>query len=85
VAATLLIVETIMRRGTMPGQGANVCDLGRDGGLPCCYRSNRRHFSELFNDPAQPKINVIARMAPMTGVLVPSMTESGLAKLPVTP
>jgi hypothetical protein len=75
----------IMRRGTMPGQGANVCDLGRDGGLPCCRRSKQRQFSYLFNDLAEPKINVIARMAPMTGVLIPLMTESGLAKPGVTP
>jgi hypothetical protein len=74
-----------MRRETMPGQGANVCDLGRDGGSPCCCRSNWRQFSVLFNDSAEPKINVIAGMAPMKGFILPSMTESGLAKPDVNP
>ena len=40
----VLIVAAIMRRGAIPGQGGNVCDLGRAAGLPCCRRSNRRHF-----------------------------------------
>jgi hypothetical protein len=48
----------------MSGQGANVCDLGRAAGLPPCHRSNRRHFSDLFHDPAEAKINVIAEWLP---------------------
>jgi len=60
----LLIVATIMRRGTMRGQGANVCDLGRAAGLPPCRRSNRRHFSDFFNDPSEAKINAIAEWLP---------------------
>jgi hypothetical protein len=39
------------------------------------------HFQVLV----EPKINVIAGMAPMTGILLPEMTESGLAKLTFTP
>jgi len=53
-----------MRRGTMFGQGANVCDLGRAAGRPPCRRSNQRHFSDFFNDPAEAKINAIAEWLP---------------------
>jgi len=53
-----------MRRGTMPGQGGNVCDLGRAAGSRPCHGSK----SHLFRRLAQPEINVIAGMAPIIGI-----------------
>jgi len=34
-----------MRRRTMPGQGGNVCDLGRPAGSRPCHGSKSHHFS----------------------------------------
>ena len=62
----VLIVATIMRRGAMPGQGGNVCDLGRlarPASLSLISRAD--HFRVLT---AASKINAIGRMAPMTGI-----------------
>jgi len=53
-----------MRRGTMPGQGGNVCDLGRPPRQRSCHGSNHRHFSENFHDTAEAKINAIAEWHP---------------------
>jgi hypothetical protein len=50
-----------MRRGAIPGQGGNVCDLGRLGSPPALPGDHFRVFKEA-------EINVIARMAPMTGI-----------------
>jgi hypothetical protein len=66
-----IFIATIMRRGAIPGQGGNVCDLGRLGGPSSCPKSisgqNRDHF-RVFEEA---EINVIARMAPMTGIQQP--------------
>jgi hypothetical protein len=59
-----LIVAIIMRRRAIAGQGGNVCNLGRLARSRSCLRSIGCHF-RVF---AEPKINVIARMAPMTGI-----------------
>jgi hypothetical protein len=40
-----------------------------------------RHFQVLV----EPKINGIAGMASIAGIVLPAMTESGLAKLTFTP
>jgi hypothetical protein len=55
-----------MRRGAIPGQGGNVCDLGRLGGPPKRPRSKMTCIFEGFE---QAEINVIARMPPMTGIM----------------
>jgi len=81
----LLIVATIMRRGTMRGQGANVCDLGRDALFAALSPIKPTSLLDFFHDTAEPKINAISRMAPMTGNLIPQMTESRLAKSTFTP
>jgi hypothetical protein len=49
-----------MRRGTTPGQGANVCDLGR----AALSSIKPRHFSDVFNDSAEAKINDVAEWHP---------------------
>jgi hypothetical protein len=74
-----------MRRGVMPGQGANVCDLGRAARFVALSSIKPSSFSGFFHDTAEPNINAISRMAPMTGNLLPPMTESGLAKSTFTP
>jgi hypothetical protein len=48
----------------MPGQGANVCDLGRPPRPPALFLINWATFQVLV----EPKINVIAGMAPMIGI-----------------
>jgi hypothetical protein len=48
----------------MPGQGANVCDLGRAAGLPALSQIKPSLFSDFFNDPADTKINAIAEWLP---------------------
>jgi hypothetical protein len=67
-----------MRRWTLGGQGANVCDLGRSG-------FDLGQESDHFRVLAKAKINVIARMAPMKGIQEPSAAYSGLAMAGVTP
>jgi hypothetical protein len=74
-----------MRRGVTPGQGANVCDLGRAAGFAALSSIKPSSFSDFFHDTAEPNINAISRMAPMTGNLLPQITESGLAKSTFTP
>jgi hypothetical protein len=59
-----LIVDAIMRRRAMGGQGANVCDLGRAGSGVSDLAPESDHFRVL----AKLEINVIARMAPMKGI-----------------
>jgi hypothetical protein len=54
----------IMRRRALPGQGANICDLGRLDPLPPPAGVGTDHFRVL----PQSEINVIGRMAPMTGI-----------------
>jgi hypothetical protein len=76
-----LIVDVIMRRRAMGGQGANVCDLGRAGS----GNSNLAPESDHFRVLAKLEINVIARMAPMKGIQKPFATYSGLAMAGVTP
>jgi hypothetical protein len=56
-----------MRRGTISGQGANVCDLGRAARFAALSPIKPPSFSDFFHDTAEAKINVISRMAPMTG------------------
>jgi len=36
-----------MRRGAIPGQGGNVCNLGLPEGSPTCPRSKWRSFSRF--------------------------------------
>jgi hypothetical protein len=59
-----LIVDPIMRRRAMAGQGANVCDLGRSGSGNSDLAPESDHFHVL----AKAEINVIERMAPMKGI-----------------
>jgi hypothetical protein len=53
-----------MRRGAMPGQGGNVCDLVVRPAKGLVPDQDGRHF-QVWEEP---KINVIAGMAPMTGI-----------------
>jgi hypothetical protein len=68
----------------MPGQGANICNLGRAARF-AAFADQTTVIFGFSSRYGRGKNQRYRRMAPMTGILLPPMTESRLAKPAVTP